>query len=157
MFKMNGDIKFFYDGNKPADIRLALSKTELLRDEALETAVLISLFSDARAGDEDTLPDKNGNRRGWWGDSLNDISVGSKYWILGRTKITSRTTDLIEQYTQDALAWLVSDGVADRVEVEARRNGIYRIDTAVKIVKTDNTNVFFRFFLNWESQIYGGF
>jgi phage gp46-like protein len=156
-FTSAGDIKFYYDGNKPSDIRLADNSLDILRDAGLETSVLISLFSHARAGSDDKLPDKNGTRRGWWADALLEKPMGSKLWLLERAKITDNTRALTEQYTKDALQWMVDDGVADSIEAESRRNGIYRIDTAVKIIKKDNSNVFFRYFLNWQAQIFGGF
>lgn len=156
-FTQHGDIKFFYDGVCPADIAVESGGFNLLRDPGFETAVLISIFSDARAGDEDKLPDKNGTGRGWWADSLAATPIGSKLWLLERAKLVNSTTSLVQQYTADALAWLTSDEIADSVEVVAFRNGIYRIDTEVTIKKTDNSKVFFKYFLNWQAQIYGGF
>ena len=50
---------------------------DLKPDNGLYTAVLISLFTDARARDDDALPDVISeedfpNRRGWWGDSTSE-------------------------------------------------------------------------------------
>jgi|Deesub1362A_J573_1020465.scaffolds.fasta_scaffold00715_20 phage gp46-like protein len=93
---------------------------QLLRDEeGLTTAVLHSLFSDARADDDD-LPDGQ-DRRGWWGDCLlpEDDRYGSKLWLLQREKQTRETLHRAREYAQQALAWLVEDGHAESVEVEA--------------------------------------
>lgn len=157
MFTLDGDIKFFYSGQQPADIGLDANGHSLIRDPGLETATLISLFSQGRAGEEDKLPDKADTRRGWWGDTLHEKPIGSKLWLLDRAKITDETRVAAEQYARDCLAWMVEDGIADSIEVETRRNGLYRIDTAVRIIKKDNSNVFFRYFLNWKAQIFGGF
>ena len=48
-----------------ADIGLA--RGDLATDDGLRTAVLISLFTDAPARDDDPLP-APGYRGGWWGD-----------------------------------------------------------------------------------------
>lgn len=151
-----GDLKFFYENVGPADIKIADNKQDLLRDPGLETAVLISLFSDQRAAEEDKLPDKGDTRRGWWADSLNDTNIGSKIWLLSRSKITEGTRTTLEQYSKEALEWLIIDGVADNIEATSTRTGIYQIDTTIKIRKTDNSNVFFKYFLNWKYQIIGG-
>ena len=138
-----GDLKIEYTGLPPADIQITDDNRNLIRDPGLETSVLISLFSDQQADEEDQLPQANGNRRGWWGDTLDNTSIGSKIWLLERAKITDETTTILKQYTEEALAWLIEDGVADEVLVACSRNGVYQIDTIVKIVKTDGTNVFF--------------
>lgn len=151
-----GDLKFFYTGLAPADIKIADNNQDLLRDPGLETAVLISLFSDQRAADEDTLPDRADTKRGWWGDSLTDTKIGSKIWLLSRSKITNETRANLEQYSREALEWLINDGVADSVTATSTRNGLYRIDTTIEIKKLDNSNVFFKYFLNWKYQIIGG-
>ena len=86
---------------------------DLGNDDGLETAVLLSLFTDRRVRPEE-LPPGVSWRRGWWGDGLNDDQdqTGSKLWLLHRAK---RTPDLLVRargYASEALAWLVGDGVA---------------------------------------------
>ena len=108
-FTQEGDIKFFFrpddaDPLGPADIRV--DGYELLRDPGFETAVLISLFTDARADDTDTLPDTYEDRRGYFGSILEDSPIGSKLWLLGRSKIDNTTLQLAEQYIIDALQWM---------------------------------------------------
>ena len=80
----------------------------------LETAVLISLFTDARAADDDRLPGAADDRRGWWGGPL-----GSRLWLLVREKATNETRLRAEDYCREALAWMRTDGVADRIDVAA--------------------------------------
>lgn len=45
----------------------------------LQTAILISLFTDRLADASDETDD--GNRRGWWGDLEQDYRVGSRLWL----------------------------------------------------------------------------
>jgi phage gp46-like protein len=50
----------------------------------LESAVLISLFTDRRAEASDVVPDGSNDRRGWWGDSGSLYLIGSRLWLLRR-------------------------------------------------------------------------
>lgn len=85
----------------------------------LETAVLLSLFTDRRAGADDVIPDGSGDPRGWWGNTGRTRPLGSKLWLLERAKQTEETRLRARDYASEALAWLVDDGVADDVAVEA--------------------------------------
>lgn len=77
----------------------------------LENAITISLFTDARATDDDELPDDSKDRRGYWGDI--DLpegeSLGSKLWLLNRAKITTDTLNTMHDYITDAVQWLVDE------------------------------------------------
>lgn len=87
-------------------------------EPGLKTAVIISLFSDARAGDDDELPFGETDRRGWWGDMLagaNGPKLGSKLWLLQREKHTTEVLRRAESYAKDALQWLIDDGIAASV------------------------------------------
>lgn len=87
----------------------------LLTGSDIETAVLISLFTDAAAGPDDAVPDSTGDPRGWWADP----TIGSKLWLLARAKRTPQNLQLALAYLRQALAWLVADGVAAAVDVTA--------------------------------------
>ncbi len=152
--QQDGDLKFYYQDLAPADIRV--SGSDLYRDPGFETAVLVSLFSDRRADPEDPLPDHEDTRRGFWGDALAGSPLGSKLWLLGRAKLTDATFRQAEQYVAESLAWMKDDGIADRIEVSARRGGRNEVIFSCKVVRLDNSNVLFRWYLNWEKQIFGG-
>lgn len=115
-----GDI-LLGDFNFDADVQ------DLESSIGLETAVIISLFTDRRARDDDELPDPNNpDRRGWWGDLTSKFSndqIGSRLWLLERSKTTEDIPARAKKYAEESLAWLVEDGVAVRVEVEAERQG----------------------------------
>jgi phage gp46-like protein len=93
----------------------------LAADHDLETAVLLSLLTDASALPDDVLPDLSGDRRGWWGNwqRPDDVVLGSRLWLLTRAKSTEETRQAAEGYAEEALAWLVTDGVAGQVTVAA--------------------------------------
>jgi phage gp46-like protein len=100
---------------------LVMEAGDLALDDGLNTAVLVSLFSDRRAEPHDELPDHGESRRGWWGDGLNNDNdrLGSRLWLLVRRKQTPETRQLFEDFTREALAWLVADSLAAKVDVSA--------------------------------------
>jgi phage gp46-like protein len=84
----------------------------------LETAVLISLFSDARAADDDRLPGSADDKRGWWGGL-----IGSKLWLLTREKTTNDVRLRARDYAREALDWMLQERVADQIEISAEFAG----------------------------------
>ena len=86
----------------------------------LETAVLMSLFTDRRVEDDD-LPPGEFDRRGWWGDALSETGdeIGSHLWLLSREKQIPSVLVRAEGYAQESLAWMVNDGVVRETEVMA--------------------------------------
>ncbi len=110
---------------------------ELADDDGLETAVIMSLFTDRRAADDDALPFIDADRRGWWGDSYPDVPndrIGSRLWLLARSKQTQAVLNRAREYAQEALAWLVDDGVASSVTVDAEivRTGVLGLSIAIQ-------------------------
>lgn len=93
---------------------------DLIRESGLETAVLMSLFTDQRVDDENLLDDLN-DKRGWWGDKVTteypDDAIGSRLWLLERQKITQQVVNLVKIYIQEALEWMIEDGVASEIKV----------------------------------------
>lgn len=89
-------------------------------DDGLETAVLISLFSDARATPDmlDAI-DNDGDLRGFWGDVTNPVdSTGSLLWTLKRQKQLTSTLAKARGFVRAALQWMIDDKIATRVDVE---------------------------------------
>ena len=135
---------------------------DLGSDAGLETAIIISIFSDRRADDEDELPDvDSSDRRGWWGDLTFDLTdtgrdkIGSRLWLLERSKTSPEVLARAEQYIEEALQWLIEDGVAAKVEVEVERQGIVGSDIlafSVKIYRKDGGVEAFNFSEQWTSQ-----
>lgn len=124
----------FFGFDQGADY--ALASLGLVADDGLETAVILSLFSDRRAEPDDTIPDGSGDRRGWWADAWpasEGDRIGSRLWLLHREKQLPSVLARAEEYAREALAWLVEDGVAEAVEVVASnpRAGILAIDVAI--------------------------
>ena len=127
---MPSDIKISWDsGLMEGDFVFDSLLQDFDQDEEFQTAVLISLFSDRRANDDDVLPDpESSDRRGWWGDLAAPIiegdQIGSKLWLLNREKTLPTVLQKAKQYAREALQWMIDDGVALTIDVEAWRQGI---------------------------------
>lgn len=109
---------------------------DLLADESLYTAVVISLFTDRLAEADDVLPNDTGDRRGWWADAFSDIDadrIGSRLWLLNREKQLQQVVEQARQYAQEALNWLVEDGIAGSVTVLASivRQGVLGLEITI--------------------------
>ena len=145
------DLRTVYDsGNMRCDWLLA--PPQLDTDDGLETAVVISLFTDRLAEPGDVLPDNTGQRRGWWGDSFPDTEgdrIGSRLWLLSREKQLPAVLERARAYAREALAWLVEDGVARGVEVEAEFQGIGTLAMEVTILRATDGPLRFRFEAFW--------
>lgn len=142
----------FIDMDRGAD--LALEQFALADDDELETAVILSLFTDARALDDDVLPLGQTDRRGWWGDAWPAVEsdrFGSRLWLLQASKQLQQSLNLAREYAEEALAWLIEDGVASRVEVETviPRDEIMGMN--VRIARPDGSTTPIRFDILWRA------
>lgn len=125
----------------------------LAEDSGLDTAVIISLFTDRQAEDGD-LP-AGENRRGWWGDTYADIEgdkIGSRLWLLSREKQLPQVLAKAEEYASEALAWMIADGIADRVQVTAAVISQGVLGLEIQIYRNDNPPVRYRFEYFWQGQ-----
>ena len=155
---MASDIKLIWNADtQEADIDFV--DEDLVRENGLESAVIMSLFTDRRAKEDDTLDDKN-DLRGWWADRLdvdaNDDKIGSRIWLLERSKTTNQTTVKLKEYILEALDWMVEDGVAMKVDAEVERQGDPgndRLAFSVTIYKIDGNNETYKFDDLWNNQM----
>lgn len=132
---------------------ITLQGFDLAQDAGLKTAVIVSLFTDRRALPDDPLPGADDDLRGWWGDTFPDTPrdrIGSRLWLLSREKQLTEVVNRAREYIEEALIWLVEDGIARRVVVSAEiiRSGVLGI--GVEIFRPDGSVVDFRFARLWE-------
>lgn len=147
------DVLLDFDGTLLAgDIRQV--GADLEADDGLKTAVVISIFTDARALADDELPEGVTDRRGWWGDILADVDadkIGSRRWLYMREKQTAETAQRIREADEEALAWLVDDGIAARVSVETEWIARGVLGERILVTKPDGDVVEFQFNHLWEA------
>lgn len=137
-----------------SDADLVIYDGDLVLDQGIQTPIVLSLLSDARANVDDTLS-TNEDPRGWWGDSLSGTdSLGSKRWLLERSKQTSSVAEDLRQADLKALSWLVLDGIVQKIDVDVTRSkqGHYRED--VKVTHLDGREELL--FSLWGSALKGG-
>jgi phage gp46-like protein len=133
-----------------------LSGFDLARDDGLETAVIISLFTDRRATAEQIPVElRQDDLRGYWGDlgsARPSDQTGSLLWLLAREKQLPQILGRAQQYCRDALAWMVEDLVATRVEVTAEFVAQGWMLILVDIFRPTGSPVRYRFNYEWAAQ-----
>lgn len=127
---------------------LLLTGGQLATDDGMRTAILISLFTDARADDDAALPEEGSERRGWWGDvhakdagpqagtARDRNRIGSLLWLLSRSKITNAVLQQAHQSVTQSLEWLVRDGIAASVAAVVTAQGSH-MAIAVSVTRPD--------------------
>jgi phage gp46-like protein len=144
-----GDIRIVWD-NVNALGDWALAEGDLETGQDLETACLVSLFTDKLATPDFVPTDGTTDRRGWWADYYEDRPLGSSLWQLDRAHKTRNTLGLARRYALDALQWLIDDGVAARIMCDTSWLGLNLLGIAVAIVKPDGTVSRFMFGWAWQ-------
>lgn len=133
-------------------------------EQGLETAVMMSLFTWGRANDDDILPDSTSDDlRGWWGElaspEVEGDKFGSRLWIYTeRAKTTEKVLMGVKNAAQEALRWMIEDGVAAKVDVDVERAGNPgndRLYYQVRIYKKDGNIETFVYDTYWEGQFNG--
>lgn len=115
--------------------------------QELATAATVALLTDARADEDDVLPDPNSDdRRGWWGNTdaqeiWDGWPIGSRLWLLSREKITpvqarvGSLTARIEAYIREALEPMLQRKIATGLDVDVVRAGINRIEASIVMTR----------------------
>ena len=120
---------------------------DLVTDLSLSSAVIMTLFSNARATPERTNLEIPEDPRGWY---AND-AVGSLLWLYARRAITPQLLVDIENECARALQYLVDEGRARSISIVATRGRVVdTIDLRIEIVRGDNEVEEFSFQLTGE-------
>jgi phage gp46-like protein len=161
------DVRLVQSGGFPlqTDISvdwLLLADGTLDETQALATAVIVALGTDALAAPDDVLPDPNStDRRGWWGDLDADViwgawPIGSRLWLLEREKITGSaaqqgaTLRRIQFAIQEALRPFLDLRIASRIEVGVERVDVERITAMVRIYRGPKTAIELQYQILWQ-------
>jgi phage gp46-like protein len=115
---------------------IAIQDGAMVLDGTLQTAVLLSLLCNRVADADDIIPDGSTNRQGWWYDEfappLSDGTPdrwGSKLYLRLRSLLTQQTLLQLAADCEQALGWMITEGVA--VDVEA--NAVAVSDSAAEV------------------------
>lgn len=128
----------------------------------IQTAILLCLFTDARADADDLRQEHAGDARGWVGDgfdidaSRGETPLGSKLWLFRRHELTDATARLVEAEARRALNTLIRQKLAARIDLTAEaQKAEGRIALSVTVIGSDGrTRAAERFDILW-SQVRG--
>lgn len=109
----------FFDDEYQLD--LVLNNSEIQTDESLRMPVLVSLFTDARC-EKNEIPKGQTSQKGFWGDAILGEKTGSKLWLLDKSKLNNETLIKYKEYAQDALKWMITDGIAKEIKITSEYN-----------------------------------
>lgn len=129
---------------------------DLATTDGLRSALIISYFTDRRASADDALPDGSSDRRGWWGDGQAEDDpegdlIGSRLWLLARAKATAETLQKCKEYLDEAVRWLVDDGVAKSVEHVVERLDLETLAFKATVIRPSGERISYRFNRVWEA------
>lgn len=131
---------------------IGLDQADLKADNGLETALAISVFTDARVND-DQLPYGTTKKRGWWGDMFPDHpgdKIGSRMWTINPAKITNETRNLAVDYCRESTRWLIEDGIASVINFSSEYNENKHLKIYIEVVKPDGTSP--KYEVLWDAQ-----
>jgi phage gp46-like protein len=131
--------------------------------QALATAAIIALGTNALADSSEQLPDPDSNdRQGWWGDTDADIwdgwPVGSKLWLLRRSAIEGpnaqrgSTVARVKAYIVQAIQPFVDRRICSRFTVEAERASDQQINALVRMYRGPLPAIELRYAILWQEQ-----
>lgn len=107
------DIAFEQDADGMFDLTIDESTGDFVLTGGLETAVIVSLFSDRRARKDEVADPML--RRGWDGDLVPDVPGdvhGSGLWLYEQRRLGPGDYGGVRIEAETALAWMVGEGLA---------------------------------------------
>ena len=131
---------------------LDFSRGDLVLTDTLENAVLLSLVCWSRDESIRDAANLNPDIGGWWGNSLEDVEIGSQLWKLFKNKLNEPTATNAVSEAKKALKWMVDDGVAKDVDAEAVIDGKLLV-LKIYVVRPNSERDEFRWQINWEASI----
>ena len=118
---MNQDVRLVRKNDGLFDLNVSENVLETV--DGLETAIIVSLLTDARApASQVQTPSR---RRGWVGNIVTADSgrqLGSRLWTFYQSRLTDAVLNDISVAAQESLNWMVEDGLAKSVVASALRN-----------------------------------
>jgi phage gp46-like protein len=139
-----------------------LADGSLDETEALATAVIIALGTDALADTSDILPDPDStDRAGWWGNLDSEEiwdgwDIGCLLWLHKRDKITDSTAMVgataikVEYHIRDAIQPFMDRRIGSQYDVVVERTARDQISALVRIYRGPILEVDLRYQILWQ-------
>ncbi|UDL95513.1 phage GP46 family protein [Lichenihabitans sp. PAMC28606] len=141
----NGYVGDFAVSASPADGGVG----GLVARNPIQTAVLLLLFTDAKADPSDLRFEQHSDGRGWVGDGFDidvangEAALGSRLWLYRRSVLVAKTFSQIEAEIRSALKPLISQGVAVQIDISGEiLNAQGQIRCAIDIYGRNKTKVY---------------
>lgn len=126
----------------------SLAGTVLASGSDLQTAILISIFTDRRATADDVVTYGLDDPRGHWTDTDTRL-IGSRLWLLMRAKETTETLNRARDYIAESLQWLIDDGVVGSFDITCQWVKPATLGAQVVAHRPDGTTESLRFAWAW--------
>jgi phage gp46-like protein len=138
-----------------------LSDGTLDDTQALATAIIVALGTNALAQPDDELPGFDGDMQGWWGNLDAELiwggwPIGSRLWELKLSKITGTdaiegaTVTRVEQYIREAIQPFIQRRIGSAIYVEATRVGLEQIVALVRIYRGPMLEIELQYQILWD-------
>ena len=139
-----------------------LSTGALDTRQALASAIIVALGTDALAEVTDQRPDPNDtDRAGWWGNLQADEiwdgwDIGCRLWTLRRSSILPPNADggatvtLVELMIAEAIQPFIDRQIASTFAVEATRTGRDSVNALVRIYRGPELEIELQFQVLWD-------
>lgn len=131
-----------------AGVTELLNRGGLSATAALESAIVIQLFTDMRMPANHTLRKyvRGDDLRGWWGDGvdvradLHESEMGSLLWVLPYLPLNEDTRRWTEALALDALQTLIDQGVAAKITATAAiQQAQGQMSLAIQVYRADGS------------------
>lgn len=121
---------------------IAIENGDLKNEDGFDTAIWVSLFTDARASESQVLVPEN--RRGWLGNLVSEVEerqLGGFLWLSEQRRLTQETLNEVIDYARKCLNWFVEDNVAQKIEVTGSIVPRSGIELEITITASDGKTV----------------
>lgn len=106
--------------------------------DGFETAILVSLFTNARRDESDISNPLN--RGGWignWRTAKRPRELGGLCWTVEHERLTREVLNIARENAKNALAWMIDDGLCRNVEVMTEPQNQSKIQYNIAITSRD--------------------
>lgn len=124
--------------------------TDFKSTNGLETAILLSLFTNARAS-QGEVPESS-RRQGWSGNILTqneNYELGGELWTLDQARLDQVTENRVKNFARNSLAWLINDRIAETINVELERRNNRAVFVVIELFRAKN--LIARYITLWRS------
>lgn len=117
---------------------IAIENGDFANENGFDTAIWVSLFTDARASESQViLPE---NRRGWLGNLVSDNperQLGGYLWLSEQRRLDQDTLNETVDFIRKSLSWFTEDGIAVSIDVSGEIIPLYGITISIYIKSLD--------------------